>query len=62
MSAGLAADTILVYSTAAVKAFERKYENMQVVEPSVWGVQVGYAGDFDCLVVEPTGIVRVTTA
>jgi hypothetical protein len=62
MSAGLAADTILVYSTAAAKAFEYKYGNMQVVEPSVWGVQVGYAGDFDALVIEPAGVVRVTTA
>jgi HK97 family phage major capsid protein len=62
MSAGLAADTILVYSTAAAKAFEYRYGNLQVVEPSVWGVQVGYAGDFDCLVVEATGVVRVTTA
>jgi HK97 family phage major capsid protein len=62
MSAGLATDTILVFSTAAVKAFEYKYGNLQVVEPSVWGVQVGYAGDFDCVVIEPTGVVRVTTA
>ncbi len=62
MSPGLAADTILVYSTAAARCFEYKYGNMQVVEPSVWGVQVGYAGDFQTLVVEPTGVVRVTTA
>ena len=48
MSAGLAAGQILVFSTAAVKAFEYRYGNLQVVEPSVWGVQVGYAGDFDC--------------
>jgi len=62
MSAGLETDTILVYSTAAVKAFEYKYGNLQVVEPSVWGVQVGYAGDFDVVVIEPAGVVRVTTA
>ena len=62
MSAGLAVDTILVFSTAAAKAFEYRYGNLQVVEPSVWGVQVGYAGDFDAMVVEPTGVVRVTTA
>jgi HK97 family phage major capsid protein len=60
MSAGLAAGTILVYSTAAAKAFEYKYGNLQVVEPSVWGVQVGYAGDFDAVVIEPTGIVKIT--
>jgi len=60
MSAGLAAGTILVFSTAAAKTFEYRYGNLQVVEPSVWGVQVGYAGDFDAVVIEPTGIVKVT--
>jgi len=60
MSAGLADGTVLVYSTAAVKAFEYKYGNLQVVEPSVWGVQVGYAGDFDAVVIEPTGVIKVT--
>lgn len=60
MSAGLAAGTILVFSTAAAKTFEYVYGNLQVVEPSVWGVQVGYAGDFDAVVIEPTGIVKVT--
>jgi hypothetical protein len=60
MSAGLDAGSILVYSTAAVKAFEYLYGNLQVVEPSVWGVQVGYAGDFDAVVIEPAGVVKVT--
>jgi hypothetical protein len=60
MSAGLAAGTVLVYSTAAVRAFEYRYGNLQVNEPSVWGVQVGYAGDFDAVVVEPAGVVKVT--
>jgi hypothetical protein len=59
MSAGLPAGTIVVFSTAAVKAFEHKYGNLQVVEPSVWGVQVGYAGDFDCIPIEPAGIIKV---
>ena len=59
MSAGLAAGTVLVYSTAAVKAFEYKYGNLQVVEPSVWGVQVGYAGDFDAVVIEPSAVVKI---
>jgi hypothetical protein len=59
MSAGLDAGQILVFSTAAAKCFEYKYGNMQVVEPSVWGVQVGYAGDFDAVVIEPAGVVKV---
>jgi hypothetical protein len=60
MSAGLDPGTILVYSTAAAKAFEYVYGNLQVVEPSVWGVQVGYAGDFDIVVIEPAGVVKIT--
>jgi Ethanolamine utilization protein EutJ (predicted chaperonin) len=59
MSAGLDAGQIVAYSTAAVKAFEHSYGNLQVVEPSVWGVQVGYAGDFDFVVVEPAGVVKI---
>ena len=62
MSAGLPAGTILVYSTAAVHAFEHRYGALQVVEPSVWGTQVGYAGDYETAVYEPTGIVKVTAA
>jgi HK97 family phage major capsid protein len=60
MSAGLDAGQIIVYSTAAAKAFEYRYGNMTVDEPSVWGVQVGYAGDFDCVAIEPLGIVKIT--
>jgi hypothetical protein len=60
MSAGLDTGQIVVFSSAAAKAFEFKYGNLQVVEPSVWGVQVGYAGDFDCVVIEPTGVVKIT--
>lgn len=56
MSAGLAAGTILVLSTAAVRVFEYKYGNMQLGEPSVWGVQVGYAGDFETISVNDAGI------
>ena len=59
MSAGLDDGSVLVYSTAAARAFEYKYGNLQVVEPSVWGVQVGYAGDFDAVVIEPTGVVKI---
>lgn len=60
MSAGLAAGTILVFSTAAVALFEYKYGNLQVVEPSVWGLQVGYAGDFEALAQTADGIISVT--
>lgn len=60
MSAGLAAGTIIVMSSAAARPFEYRYGNMQVGEPSVWGVQVGYAGDFETVIVEAGGIVEIT--
>lgn len=59
-SAGLPAGTMLVFSSAAVRAFEYRYGSLQVGEPSVWGVQVGYAGDFETVIIEPAGIVSVT--
>jgi hypothetical protein len=59
MSVGFAAKTILVVSTAAARVFENRYGSLQVVEPSVWGTQVGYAGDFQTLVVEATGVIKV---
>lgn len=62
MSAGLVATTVLVFSTAAVRAFEHKYGNMQLGEPSVWGVQVGYAGDFETVVVQATGVQSLVSA
>ena len=60
MSAALDTGQVVVYSTAAVKAFEYKYGNLQVVEPSVWGVQVGYAGDFDIVVIDAAGVQKIT--
>ena len=60
VSAGLDAGTILVLSTAAAEVYEDRIGALQVVEPSVLGVQVAYAGYFADLVIEPTGIVKVT--
>jgi hypothetical protein len=34
---------------------------LQVVEPSVLGVQVAYAGYFAALVIEADGIVKIAT-
>lgn len=59
MAAGLPAGTILFFYGSAVRAFEDRYGAMQVNEPSVWGVQVGYAGDFETVVIEPTGVVSI---
>lgn len=62
MSAGLAAGTILFLYAGAVRCFEDRYGAMQVNEPSVWGVQVGYAGDFETVIYEPTGIISIEAA
>jgi HK97 family phage major capsid protein len=59
MSAGLSAGIMLVLSSAAVRCFEDRYGAMQVDEPSVLGLQVGYAGDFETVIYEPTGVVKI---
>jgi HK97 family phage major capsid protein len=62
MSAGLATGTMLVLSTAAAEVYEDRIGSLQVVEPSVLGVQVAYAGYFAPLVIEPAGIIKITEA
>jgi len=56
---GLAANEMLVLSSAAVEVYEDRIGSLQVVEPSVLGVQVAYAGYYTPLVIEPTGIIKV---
>ncbi len=60
MSAGFDAGTMIVLNTAAVEVYEDKIGSLQVVEPSVLGVQVAYAGYFADLVIDPAGIIEVT--
>ena len=50
----------MVLSTAAAEIYEDRIGALQVVEPSVLGVQVAYAGYFAQLVMEATGISKVT--
>ena len=59
VSAGLNAGSILVGSTAAAEAYEDRVGSLQVVEPSVLGVQVAYAGYFASLVIEATGLRKI---
>jgi HK97 family phage major capsid protein len=59
VSAGLDAGSILVGSTAAAEPYEDRIGSLQVVEPSVLGVQVGYAGYFAELVIEATGLRKI---
>ena len=59
MSAQLASGTTFVASTAAAEVYEDRIGSLQVVEPSVLGVQVAYAGYFAPLVIEATGIQKI---
>jgi hypothetical protein len=60
VSGALAAGTALVMSSNAVEAYEDRIGALQVVEPSVLGVQVAYAGYFALPILEPTGVVEIT--
>jgi HK97 family phage major capsid protein len=60
VSTAIAANTALVFSSAAAEVYEERIGSLQVVEPSVLGVQVAYAGYFTPLVVEATGIIKIT--
>jgi hypothetical protein len=62
LGAGLPADTILFLYRSAVRCYEDRYGAMQVNEPSVWGVQVGYAGDFETVVLDDGGVIEITQA
>jgi HK97 family phage major capsid protein len=59
MSAQLATGTAFVASTAAAEVYEDRIGSLQVVEPSVLGVQVAYAGYFAPLIIEATGIQKI---
>jgi len=60
VSGALAAGTALVISSNAVEAYEDRIGALQVVEPSVLGTQVAYAGHFALPILQPTGIVEIT--
>src|SRR4029077_12177633 len=55
-----AAKSLMVLSTAAAEVYEDRIGSLQVVEPSVLGVQVAYAGYFAPLLLDATGIIKVT--
>jgi HK97 family phage major capsid protein len=60
MSAGLNPGQMVVINTAAVSVYEDRVGALQVVEPSVLGVQVAYAGYFKAMVLEAGGVQKVT--
>jgi len=57
MSASLGAGDAFLFSTSALECFEQRVGTLQVVEPSVFGLQVAYAGYFSTLVVNEDAIV-----
>ena len=61
MSAGMNANRAMIVNTAAVIVNEHRYSALQVQEPSVLGVQVGYAGDFIVTITDTGGVVTVDT-
>jgi HK97 family phage major capsid protein len=46
-------------SSAAVEVYEQRVGALQVIEPSVLGVQVAYAGYFTPMVIEAAGVARI---
>lgn len=59
---GTATKRLMIMSSAAGEVYEDRIGPLSVVEPSVLGVQVAYAGNFATLVAEAGGIVKVTVA
>jgi HK97 family phage major capsid protein len=48
-----------VVSSAAIEVYEQRVGALQVIEPSVLGVQVAYAGYFTPLLIETNGVQRI---
>lgn len=57
MSAGLGTGEAFLLSSSALEVYEQRVGTLQVVEPSVMGVQVAYAGYFTPLTINAAGIV-----
>jgi hypothetical protein len=62
MSAGLGAGVAYVVSSAAIEVYEQRVGALQVVEPSLLGIQVAYAGYFTPMVIESGGIIPLTVS
>jgi hypothetical protein len=59
MTNGLAAGSSVLVSSSALEVYEDRIGSLQVIEPSVLGVQVAYAGYYTWLVVETTGLAEI---
>jgi HK97 family phage major capsid protein len=59
MTAGLPAGSSVVVSSSAVEVYEDRGGSLQVIEPSVLGVQVAYFGYYTWLVVAASGLAEI---
>jgi HK97 family phage major capsid protein len=59
VSSGVGTLRILMFSTAAAEVYEQRVGALSVVEPSVLGLQVAYAGYFTPMVIDAGGIVKI---
>ncbi len=55
-----AAKSLMVLSSASAEVYEDRIGALQVVEPSVLGLQVAWAGVFASLITEAAGLIKVT--
>ncbi|MCH9816729.1 MAG: phage major capsid protein [Actinomycetia bacterium] len=62
MSAGLVAGEAFLFSSSAIECFEQRVGTLQVIEPSVFGLQVAYAGYFSTLITEDAAIVPLVAS
>ena len=62
MSAGLLPGEAFLFSSSAIECFEQRVGTLQVVEPSVFGLQVAYAGYFSTLVTAEAAIVPLVAS
>lgn len=62
VSAAMTAGNGLILSSAAAEVYEDRIGALQVVEPSVLGVQVAYAGHFATVVLSAAAIIKITLA
>jgi hypothetical protein len=59
VTSAMPANNILVMSSAAVEVYEDRIGSLQVVEPSVLGIQVAYAGYWASIVLESDGLSKI---
>jgi len=59
VSPAVGAARLLILSSAAAEVFEQRVGALQVVEPSVLGIQVAYAGYFTPLLISAGSVIKV---